>query len=279
MPWINTYGGVIINKIEFRFYAELNNFIDIENTNNLELAGKINKPIVNNKYYIHYYRGHPSIKDRVESLGIPHTEIALILKNGNPVEFSYLVQKNDQFSIYPYFYNIKLPEDYKLQEEYPLKPKFILDVHLGKLARFLRRFNFDTLYSNSYSDSEIVEIAEKENRIILTRDLGLLMRKKVKWGCFIKYDDPQKQLKQVFKRYDLAKYYKRKESRCVDCNTILIDIDKEKIMDRLEEKTKRYFDEFKICPDCSKVYWRGSHYHQTENILEVILDNDRLDKK
>ncbi len=272
MPWINTYGGVIINKIEFRFYAELNNFIDIENTNNLELAGKTDSPIVNNKYYIHYYRGHPSIKDRIESLGIPHTEIALILKNGNPVEFSYLVQKNDQFSIYPYFYNIKLPEDYKLQEEYPLKPKFILDVHLGKLARFLRRFNFDTLYSNIYSDSEIVEIAEKENRIILTRDLGLLMRKKVKWGCFIKYDDPQKQLKQVFKRYDLAQYYKRKESRCVNCNSVLVDIDKEKIIDKLKEKTKKYYDEFKICPDCSKIYWRGSHYYQTENILEDIIN-------
>ncbi|MFW6096098.1 MAG: Mut7-C RNAse domain-containing protein, partial [Bacteroidota bacterium] len=90
-------------------------------------------------------------------------------------------------SVYPYFYNIKLPEGYKLQEEYSGKAKFILDVHLGKLARFLRRFNFDTSYSNNYSDREIVETAEKENRIILTRDLGILMRKKVKWGCFIKY--------------------------------------------------------------------------------------------
>lgn len=277
MDLSNLDGGVFIKKIKFRFYAYLNNFIDLENTNNLELAGKRDESIINDRYYIHYYRGRPSIKDRIESLGIPHTEIALILKNGIPVEISYLVEKNDQFSVYPYFYNIKLPEVYKLQEEYPDKPKFILDVHLGKLARFLRRFNFDTAYSNNYSDSEIVEIAEKKNRIILTRDLGVLIRKKVKWGCFIKYDDPQKQLKQVFKRYDLAQYYKGEESRCVDCNTVLINIDKAKIIERLEEKTKKYFNEFKICPDCAKIYWRGSHYHQTENILEDILDKDMVD--
>lgn len=188
-----------------------------------------------------------------------------------------MVEDNDRFSVYPYFYNIKLPEGYKLQEEYPGKAKFILDVHLGKLARFLRRFNFDTSYSNNYSDCEIVETAEKENRIILTRDLGILMRKKVKWGCFIKDDEPREQLKQVFKRYSLELYYNGEASRCVDCNTVLIDVDKEKIIDRIEEKTKKYFEKFKICPDCSKIYWRGSHYHQTENILEDILDKDLLD--
>jgi hypothetical protein len=232
--------------------------------------------LVDDKKYKHYYRGIPSIKDRIESLGIPHTEVELILKNGIPVDFSYLVENNDRFSVYPYFYNIKLPEDYKLQEEYPGKAKFILDVHLGKLARFLRRFNFDTSYSNNYSDREIVETAEKENRIILTRDLGILMRKKVKWGCFIKYDEPRKQLKQVFKRYSLELYYNGEESRCVDCNTVLVDVDKAKIIDRLEEKTKKYFDQFKICPDCTKIYWQGSHYHQTENILKDLLDKDIL---
>ncbi|MFW6281170.1 MAG: Mut7-C RNAse domain-containing protein, partial [Halanaerobium sp.] len=182
----NLIGGVFIKEISFRFYAILNNFIDLAKTNNLELAVEKNKLVVDDKEYKHYYRGNPSIKDRIESLGIPHTEVELILKNGVPVDFSYLVEDNDRFSVYPYFYNIKLPEGYKLQEEYPGKAKFILDVHLGKLARFLRRFNFDTSYSNNYSDCEIVETAEKENRIILTRDLGILMRKKVKWGCFIK---------------------------------------------------------------------------------------------
>ncbi len=238
----------------------MNNFINLRQKN-LQL--------LDNHCYLHYYRGRQTIKDRIESIGVPHPEVSLILKNSKPVDFSYLVQPGDFFSVYPYLYNFKLPVSKSLLPEYPAKPKFILDVHLGRLARYLRRFNFDTAYRNDYQDQEIVDQAVKEKRIILSRDLGLLRRKRVKWAKFIWNDDPQKQLKEVFARYQLSEYYKG-ESRCVNCNSKLVDVDKEDIIQRLEPKTKKYFEEFKYCRQCDKIYWRGSHYDKTEKLLDEL---------
>jgi uncharacterized protein with PIN domain len=240
----------------------LNDFIKVDKTNNLEVE--------RGAYYIHYYQGRQTVKDRIESLGIPHPEVALILKNGEPVEFSYLVQPNDYFSVYPHLYSFQLPPDKLLQPEFPGKPEFILDVHLGRLARYLRRFGFDTAYRNDYLDPEIVEQAVKEKRIILSRDLGLLMRKKVKWASFIWDDDPKKQLREVFERYGLSHYYQG-ESRCVNCNSQLEKIDKKEIIERLEPKTKKYFDDFRYCRSCDKIYWRGSHFKKTEKLLKHLI--------
>lgn len=249
-----------VKTIKLRFYAYLNNFLDADQ-NKLKL--------VDDHCYLSHYRGRQTIKDIIESIGVPHPEVSLILKNSEPVDFSYLVQPGDFFSVYPYLYNLKLPAAKLLLPEYPAKPKFILDVHLGKLARYLRRFNFDTAYRNDYQDQKIVEQAVKEKRIILSRDLGLLMRKKVKWAKFIWNDNPKKQLKEVFLRYQLSEYYKG-ESRCVNCNSKLVDVDKEDIIERLEPKTKKYFEEFKYCRKCDKIYWQGSHFDQTEKLLDQL---------
>ncbi|PUU94801.1 Mut7-C RNAse domain-containing protein [Halanaerobium sp.] len=254
-----------MKTIKLRFYSYLNKFINLDKTKNLEL--------INGRYYLHHYRGRQTIKDRVESIGVPHPAVALILKNSEPVDFSYLVQPGDLFSIYPPLYNFKLPAEKTLLPEYLLdKPKFILDVHLGRLARYLRRFGFDTAYRNDYRDREIVDIAEKEERIILSRDLGLLMRKKVKWASFIWNDDPKEQLKEVFNRYSLSQYYQG-ESRCVNCNSKLEKIDKEEIIERLEPKTKKYFNDFRYCKKCDKIYWRGSHFEETEKLLNHLKES------
>ncbi|WP_256335480.1 Mut7-C ubiquitin/RNAse domain-containing protein [Halanaerobium congolense] len=245
--------------MKLRFYGYLNKFIDPEQKN-LQL--------VDQRYYLHHYRGRQTIKDRIESLGIPHPEVALILRNSQAIDFSYLVQPGDFFSVYPHLYNLKLPTAKSLLPKYPAKPKFILDVHLGKLARYLRRFGFDTAYRNDYQDQEIVEQAVRDKRIILSRDLGLLMRKKVKWAKFIWHDDPQVQLKEVFLRFNLDQYYPGQESRCVNCNSKLIEIKKEEIIERLEPKTKKYFEKFKYCQQCDKIYWKGSHFEETEELLD-----------
>lgn len=211
-----------------------------------------------------------SIKDRIESIGIPHPEVAMILKNGEAINFNYLVKENDFFSVYPHFYNFKIPNSLKLREEYEGKLSFILDVHLGKLAKYLRRFNFDTAYRNDYTDEEIVEIANKDKRIILSRDHGLLKRKEVKWAMFISYDSPRKQLKEVFDRYNLFAYYDGENTRCINCNHKLIKVEKSEIIDRLEPKTKKYFNDFKLCPNCNKIYWEGSHYKRTEKLIRKL---------
>jgi len=257
---------IIIKTIKLRFYSYLNNFIKIDAHKNLEL--------LDDRHYLYHYQGRQTIKDIIESIGVPHPEVVLILRNAEPADFSELVHPGDFFSIYPYLYNFKLPAEIKLVPEYPLeKPKFILDVHLGRLARYLRRFGFDTAYRNDYQDREIVDQAVKEKRIILSRDLGLLMRKRVRWAKFIWNDNPKKQLQEVFKRFALTQYYQGEESRCVNCNSSLLDIDKEEIIERLEPKTKKYFDEFKYCPKCDKIYWRGSHFKKTENMLAELDDH------
>lgn len=101
----------------------------------------------------------------------------------------------------------------------------------------------------------------------MSRDLGLLKRSRVKWAKYLFEDDPKLQLKEVTDRFKLADYYQKGKSRCVDCNTELIKVKKEDIIERLEPKTKKYFEDFVYCPKCDKIYWRGSHFSETEKWL------------
>lgn len=247
-----------MKKLYFRFYGRLNQFLP---------ADRQRRP------YLHRFKGRQSIKDRIETVGVPHPEIEMILANNDPVDFSYLVKDGDRLAVYPHFYQLELADDYRLREPYPGRPKFIADVHLGKLAKYLRRFNFDTIYQNDLQDEEIVETGVKEKRIILTRDHGILMRKQVTYGQFIHNDDPRAQLYEVFERYDLARHYNGDGSRCTDCNGKLVEVDKQEIIERLEPKTKKYFEQFKICQECNKIYWEGSHYKRMEALFEEISNN------
>ncbi|MFW5985873.1 MAG: Mut7-C RNAse domain-containing protein [Halanaerobiales bacterium] len=237
-----------MKKIYFRFYAQLNDFFPAEKD------GKI---------HVHYYQGRQSIKDRIETLGVPHTEVALILQGVEPVDFSYLVQGGERFAVFPVFKELRLPDNYRLRPPYPGKPRFILDSHLGKLARYLRMFGFDTLYRNDYQDKEIVDIALEEDRIILTRDHGLLMRKRVTYGYFIREDLPRRQLTALYNRYNLDRY-DNSRGRCPVCNTLLQSVNKEEILDRLEPKTKKHYHKFYLCSSCDKIYWKGSHFEALE---------------
>ncbi|MFW6279127.1 MAG: Mut7-C RNAse domain-containing protein [Bacillota bacterium] len=251
-----------MKKIYFRFYAHLNKFFSSPKDGQLQ---------------VHHFKGRQSIKDRIETMGVPHTEVSLILCNGQPVNFSQIVEDGDRFSIYPRPFLLPLPEKIRLRPPYPGKPRFVLDTHLGKLARYLRRYNFDTVYRNDFDDREIVDLAQKEKRIILTRDHGLLMRKRVVYGFFIHDDDPQQQLASVFAHFDLFQYDTEEKGRCTSCNTELKEVPKEEIIERLEPKTKKFFQEFRLCPDCDQIYWKGSHYKKTEKLLadlpEKILEN------
>ncbi len=169
-------------KAQFLFYEELNYFLPAEKS-------KLN--------FTYNFMGSPSVKDAVEAIGVPHTEIDLILVNGKSVSFSYHITEGDDISVYPVFESMDIVEVTRLREK-PLRvAKFVLDVHLGRLAKNLRMLGFDTLYSNNYSDSEIANISTAENRIILTRDTGLLKNKKVTHGYWIRSQYPKEQLKEV----------------------------------------------------------------------------------
>lgn len=207
-----------------------------------------------------------SIKDLVESYGVPHTEIDAILVNGQPVDFSYHVQNNDVIIIYPAGQTLDNPDLTPLQPDLPDDIKFIADTHLGKLARYLRLCGFDTLYQNNYDDITLANHSSDENQILLTRDKKLLMRKQVIHGYFVRHTEPDQQLIEVLQRFHLQHQLKP-FTRCMTCNGYLQPVAKVTIDQQLEENTRRYFNAFWQCAKCHQIYWKGSHY---DNMLKLV---------
>lgn len=149
--------------------------------------------------------------------------------------------------------------------------KFILDVHLGRLARWLRMLGFDTLYRNDYDDPEIVTIAGQEGRTILTRDLGIMKRRAVTRGYHVQSTEPREQLDEVLTRYQLRNQIKPFH-RCIVCNGLLQTVPKEAILSELEPKTILYYEDFFQCADCRKIYWRGSHFERMTAFINGLND-------
>ena len=239
----------------FRFYAGLNDFLPPD---------RRGRPLCQQ------FERKASVKDMIESLGVPHTEIGLIVADGRPVTFSHIVRDGDRISVYPEFVDIELPASLRLQPPLPRDIRFVVDANLGRLARYLRLIGFDTLYRNDYDDAEVATISAAENRILLTRDRTLLRRGIIRHGYFVRADKPLEQLREVVMRFDLADRI-RPFARCIRCNGTLERVEKEKIVERLEPKTKRYYSDFLICRDCGQIYWRGSHYRRAMAMVETIL--------
>jgi uncharacterized protein with PIN domain len=198
-----------------------------------------------------------SIKHLVEAAGVPHTEVGQMLVNGAPVDFSYPVRDGDRVEVSP------------TAEPYPGEPRFVLDGHLGRLAAYLRMLGFDVTYRNDFDDEELARIAEEEERILVTRDRRLLMRRGVRYGYCPRSLDPSQQLVEAARRYGLAGRI-APFRRCLRCNTLLEPVSKEAVLDQLEPLTKRYYDEFHRCPACGQVYWKGSHYEHMLDLIEQI---------
>lgn len=245
----------IENVAHFRFYAELNDLLP---------SGKRQKTLP------YRFNGNPSIKDPIEAIGVPHTEVELIIVNGVSVGFDYRLQGGDNVSVYPVFESIDITPVIKLREKPLRKTAFILDVHLGKLARMLRMLGFDTEYQNDYHDSEIIKRSLAENRIIITRDRRLLHAKVVTHGYYVRSENPKEQLREVLHRFDLYPEVKPFQ-RCMMCNAVVEEVDKSKILDRLEPKTVLYYDEFYLCPGCKRIYWKGSHYAKLKQQFDEAL--------
>ncbi|WP_281951975.1 Mut7-C RNAse domain-containing protein [Nitrosophilus kaiyonis] len=148
--------------------------------------------------------------------------------------------------------------------------KFLADVHLGRVAKYLRLLGFDTLYFTNIEDNKIIEIAKNENRIVLTKDKILCER--LKKSCYlVKSKKPIEQIKEIAKHFDLKKYAKP-FTRCIKDNALLEDIEKSKIEDKLPPKVKKFYNSFKICPKCHQIYWLGSHYEKMEKFIKELLD-------
>jgi uncharacterized protein with PIN domain len=211
-----------------------------------------------------------SVKDVCESLGIPHPEIDRIHVNNHDVGFDYLVKPGDSIEVIP----ISEKTDFfksTLLRPIPLTAfLFIADVNVGKLARWLRLFGFDTLYKNSFGDSELAEMAGESNRILLTKDCNLLKRKKIIFGHLVRENDPVKQIVEVVKLYNLHNRI-RPFTRCLRCNGMLGPVNKKEIDHLLEPLTRKYYNIFHQCNQCRQVYWHGSHRSKLDKDLQSVL--------
>ena len=221
------------------------------------------------------FRGSPAVKDSIEALGLPHTEVDIILVAGRAVGFDYPLQADDRVEVFPFRGEVTQGGDVHLSPPLPDKPIFILDVHLGKLTRRLRMLGFDCRYRNDYSDTQIIELAQAEDLIILTRDRGLLKHARVQQGYLIDSDQVDEQVLEVLDRYQLGKKI-HPLYRCPCCNGLLKSVTKEEIIHRLLPKTAQYYQNFRQCRSCRQVYWQGSHYLKIERwIRELVAAAER----
>jgi uncharacterized protein with PIN domain len=243
-----------MHSIYLRFYEELNDFLPEEKKK---------------KRFVHHFIDRTSVKDLIESLGVPHTEVDLILANDKSVNFKYLINDGDDISVYPVFESLDISNVQHLRPKPLRNPKFVADVHLGRLTRYLRMMGFDVYYKNDLSDEEIVKISLKERRAILTRDIGILKRTEVTHAYFIRTDKVEKQTEEVIIRFDLQNEIKE-FSRCLECNELLKSIKKETIVKQLPPKVSQTHNEFYQCPSCKKIYWKGTHYQRMLSFIQSL---------
>ncbi|GBE07785.1 hypothetical protein BMS3Bbin11_00358 [bacterium BMS3Bbin11] len=241
-------------QINIRFYEELNDFLpqDQRKTD-----------------FSHELKQARSIKDLIESIGVPHTEIDLIIVNGESVDFNYRVQDGDRISVYPVFEALDISPLNHCQPEPLRKTHFVLDNHLGRLAAYLRMLGFDTLYRNDYDDLDLARISVDERRILLTCDRQLLMRKHITHGYFVRSRQPQQQILEVLLRFDLFNN-QQPFTRCMHCNGKIRPVNKEVIATRLSPDTRKYYNEFFQCDMCNNIYWKGSHYKKMKRMIERV---------
>ncbi len=244
-------------KADFRFHAELNHFLP---------------PSKRQVSFTHNFEERASIKDTIESFGVPHPEVDAIAVNGKAVDFSYIVQDGDRIQVHPVSTASEVSAPVSVRPPLPSVSRFVLDVHLGKLAASLRMLGFDTLYRNDYDDEELAQISASEQRILLTRDKGLLMRSLVTYGYYVRATNPEQQVVEVLRRFDLFSKVLPFQ-RCIRCNGLLEPVAKETIIDQLPEKTRLAINEFHRCRQCRQIYWRGSHYEKMQQFIEEVVSS------
>jgi uncharacterized protein with PIN domain len=243
-----------MKRADIRFYAELNDFLP---------------PWRRGRATSYAFEVSGSVKDMIEALGVPHTEVDLVVANGNSVDFSYRMRHGDRISVYPVFEAIDISPLLRLRPQ-PLRDlRFVTDTHLGRLAAYLRMVGFDTVYRRDHQDEELAAISSNEKRVLLTKDRGLLKRNTVIRGCYVRATYPREQLAEVLQRFDLLGSIAPFQ-RCVHCNALLQPTQKESVSARLQPETKRYYDEFSVCPACDRIYWKGSHYRRMQRFIDSL---------
>ena len=242
-------------KATFRFYEELNDFLapwqrrrDVE----IEVAPT------------------ETVKHAIEVLGVPHTEVELVLVGGASVGLAQRLADGDRVAVYPRFEALDITPLLRLRERPLRTTRFVADAHLGGLARRLRLSGFDTLFDNGYPDDELVRLSRGEGRIVLTRDRELLKRRELTHGCFVHAQQPDAQWREVIERLDL-RASARPFTRCLACNSPLHAVPKAEVEHALPPSVREQHERFARCGGCDRVYWEGSHWRRMRDKLDTVL--------
>lgn len=232
--------------IELRFYAELADFL---------------RSALRGRSFEHAVATHETVKHIIEALGVPHTEVGLLLVNGETTAMDRRLEANDRVAVFPALRRLAPPCG--------IEPRFAADAHLGRLARYLRFCGFDTLWDNAWDDANLVAVAAREARVVLTRDRAMLMHRALPQGCYLRDTAPLAQLADVGARYALQ-LGGGHPARCLECNEPLDYVSKQEVADRLLPGTLAGFDEFWRCGRCNGVFWRGSHWRRMREAVDGV---------
>ena len=238
----------------FRFYGSLNDF----------LSGRGGGTGAAVRYA---FWGVPAIKDAIEAQGVPHPEVDLVLVDETPVSFGHSLSARDRVSVYPWIQSLPRPTS-TLRPSLPRPLRLVCDVHLGQLARYLRMLGLDAHYDTERSDAALARISDEEDRMLLTRDVGLLQRSRVKLGAFVRAQASRRQLAEVARRFELADDAVP-FTRCLECNVELGPAPPEAVDEQVPPRAQEAHDAFVQCPSCTSVYWAGTH---VERMKQLIAD-------
>jgi hypothetical protein len=239
----------------FRFYEELNDFLAPERRGREFACGCARAA---------------TTKHMIEALGVPHTEVELVLVNGESVGFGLLLRDGDRVAVFPKFEALDVTPLLRVREQALRVTRFVADAHLGGLAHLLRMTGFDTLYDNHFRDDEIEHIAGAQARIVLTRDRELLKRRTITHGCYVHALRSAAQLREVFDRLDLARAA-RPFTLCLNCNAPLQAVDKALVAARLPAGVSERCERFSRCAVCRRVFWEGSHWRSMRSMVDELL--------
>jgi len=247
------------HRAEFRFYEELNDFL----------------PSTRRKCtFAHAFDGTPAVRDTIEALGVPHTEVDLILVDGKSVRFAHRLHGGERVAVYPVFERFDVRPLCHLRPGPLRRTRFVADVHLGTLARWLRLVGFDTVYKQACDDERLAGISAREHRILLTRDVGLLKRSAVTRGHWVRATDPLQQLEEVVRAFSLQRDLKP-FTRCTVCNGVLHLVGRTTIADGVPPRVYARFRRFMQCAECSRIYWRGTHYERLKRLTRSFCHSVR----
>ena len=248
-----------MGRATVRFYAELNDLVAPERRfRDSEVA----------------FAGSPAVKDVIESLGVPHGEIDLLLLNGRSAGLGERLRDGDRVAVYPVFEGFDIGALTALRTEPLREPRFILDGHLGRLAAYLRMLGFDVLWEQQPLDAELARLSAEDQRILLTRDLGLLKRSQVTHGLFVRATDPEEQLRAVVERLHLERLA-RPFTRCMRCNGSLEGVELAAVEAELPPRLRERVREVRRCAGCRKLYWAGTHHDRMSALIRRVLGPPR----